>query len=684
MGLFKEIAIPLASRGVPLIPLRPKTKAAFIQGWETEASTDLQKIEAWDEQYPDANGACVAFAQPGGTWFLEIDQEGYAKQIEAQTGRKIPETFMVRSSPGRGHFYFRQTPASIAMGNTQGKDSDGKEAWSARVSNRYVVAPGSYHPTSGKQYEILRNTEILEAPDWLVQWCASQNGSAKTGHVELDDESPIVEGSRNNALTSILGKARQVLKMDAEQLFAYGVSVNQKRCNPPMSESEVRTIAYSVARYAISESVAPLMNGVPVGTNMVLSTPVGQIADMDLPEITAVPYPVFPRWVMKGTSVFDGFVDPICKKNSRYPEFMFMPAVTLILNYLALKVRIEYKNTIPSIWMVSIGRKGRVIKSSSVQDAVEYLNWAGIAGYYGGGTRNAEGRSLVWTAGSTEGLGLGMSRTNCRNAVLFYDELGNLTSKAGIENSSMSKHLLTMYESGQWANEVKKRNEAFSFEPGSYCASIIACTTDKNFHEYWSVMSGASSGMDERFFFLYQPETLIELIPQTTVNTKDAALETRKRIDKAVQKGIYSIDDMTPLEQKIGKLGNRPAIRVEKFALYFAVDLGRDSIDEECIERGLAICEYELAVKKYLATFEATTREGKLQNEIVQILQRNGGRILSRDLERAMHPLRHGTSLWFQVYSGLIRNGWMLETGNGTKGDPKMVILARVPEVEDE
>ncbi len=675
MGLFREIAEPLVVRGVPVIPLRPKTKLAFLTNWPEQATTDLKKVEQWDQDYADANGASVSLAKPDGVWFLEIDKPGYQEEIEKQVGQKIPQTFMVRSSPGKGHFYFRQTPASLAMGNTQGKDSEGKESWSARADNRYVVAPGSYHPTSGSRYEILRDAEIVPAPDWLVQWCVTNTvveSTKKTGHAELDSEELISEGGRNNALTSLLGKARQLLKMDREQLYIYGLSVNEKRCRPPLPDTEVRTIANSISGYAVKES-----------GSLVFETPTVPAETLQPIIVKPVPYPTFPRWVMDGTSIGEGFVKPICVKNTRYPEFMFMPAMVMILNYVALKVRIEDKQIIPSFYMVSIGRKGRVIKSSSVTDAVEYLQTAGIIEHGSSNTRNANGKSLIWTVGSTEGLGLEMARTNNKNAILFYDELSTLTNKAAIEGSSLQSNLLTIYESNKFSNTIKSRKESYSFEPRTYCASLIACTTDKNFHAQWSRMSGGSSGLDDRFFFLYQPEILGELTPFKLVNTVEGSMKTRKLIEKAVQQGVYRITDDTMLEMNINRLGNRVENRVEKIALFFAIDLGKDEIDESCIERALAIANYELAVKKYLAAFESTTKEGALQGEIIQLLQRNGGKVTGRELDRAMHPERHGTFLWSRVYGGLVSSGWIAESGKGTKGEPKQIILLRVPE-EDE
>jgi len=675
MGLFKEIAEPLIARGVPVIPLRPRTKIAFLSGWESLATTDPLKIEQWDQEYADANGACVAYAKPDGIWFFEIDRSGFAQQIEAETGQKLPHTFMVRSSPGRGHFYFKQTPASIAMGNKQGLDENGKELWSARVDNRYVVAPGSWHPTSGARYETLLDVPIQPAPDWLVEWCTKQvtgEPKKKTGHAELDSEDIIGEGGRNNALTSILGKARQVLKMDREQLYAYGLSVNEKRCRPPLPDSEVRTIADSISGYAVVES------GAIVFSTATVETPVPAI-------IPKTPYPTFPRWVIKGTSLGSGLVEPICSVNNSYPEFIFMPAMVLMLNYLGLKVQVQNKNLIPSLYIISIGAKGRAFKSSGVKSAIEYFGHINYVKQASGAIKNAEGRSLVWMAGSTEGLGLEMARLNCKNVVMFYDEFKTLVDKASIEKSSIAGHISAMYESSLFANTIKSRKEAFSHEAGQYCASLIACTTDTAFPEQWARMpSTGDMGLDDRFYFLYQPETFLPVKPQKYVNTVVGAQETKRLIDKAVQQQVYAMDDsMLENEMEINKMGARGAGLVEKIALYFAVDMGKKEVDESCVERALAIVKYGFAVKKYLKTFESLTKEGDLQQKIIHVLRRNGGAVTERELNRAVHPERYGTFMWGRAFQGLVSSGWIAETGDGTKGKPKQVVLMRLPE-EDE
>jgi hypothetical protein len=323
-----------------------------------------------------------------------------------------------------------------------------------------------------------------------------------------------------------------------------------------------------------------------------------------------------------------------------------------------------------------------------VNDAIRYFKFAGVVDQAGTMTRNAEGKSLVWTAGSPEGLGLEAQRTNCKNIVLFYDELSTLTSKAGIESSTLISCLLNIYESGQFANTIKARKETYSLDAGSYCASLIACTTDRNFKTLWSKMSGVTSGLNDRFFFLYQPEKLKPVSPPIAVNTAPGAMKTLQLINKAIQQGVYKITDSSPLAHAMNgdnALENRQEIRAEKLALYFAIDLGFDEITEDCIERGLALVEYERAVKRKLRPNEALTKEAQIQNDLVDyLLTREGGCSTYRDLERALHPERYGTSLWFQSYTGLQKSSQIRITGSGKRGDPKMVTLLRAPEESDD
>ena len=691
MGFYKDLAAPLAMRGIPTVPLRPKTKQAFIDGWQTLATTDISQIILWDAQYPDANCGSVAKAELGAVWFFEYDSGVVGARVGADTHQKLPDTFRVMSSPGRGHIYFRQSPASLAMGNiAQGFVKGGD--WSARVSNEYVVSPGSIHPRTNLPYEVTSEAPIIEAPQWFIDWCISQKVEKTNKNVSADPNGPkIPRGQHDDQLLSISGKLRHI-GMEEEGIYEALVEIVEKRCENYGDDylDMCRKHARNICKHDVGQDTSVRVNGRLAGSAP-STPPVAQstITDEfeDAVPIPTLPYPVFPYWVMNGTSIYEGLVKPFCDVNSRYPEFMFMPAVALFLNYIGTKVYVEGKNVIPSIFMVSVGRAGQVIKSSCVQDAITYFEHIGMVGHGDATVNNANSRALVFSAGSPEGLGKEMNRLNCKNGVLFYDELTILANKASIDSSTLTANLLLLYESGKFQGLTKSTKDNYSLLPGTYCASLIACCTDKNFALTWSKLAGKSTGLNDRFFFLYQPETLHDMSEYIAVSTVESSAKTRQLVEKAMAQKSFKIvaSDKILLNRfrKDNENQNRAAIRAEKFALYFAIDQGKDEIDGDCIEKGLALVEYELAVKKYLQIYEAATKEGALQMEVMYQLRKANGSLSMRDVYRLIHPERYGTSMWAQVYTGLIRHGWCEERGTGKKGDPKRLVVLRLPEEDD-
>jgi hypothetical protein len=666
---FYQIAEKFVGIGAYVVPAEPELKKCILDDWQNKATRDLGKVLEWSAQNPRYNVAIVGKPEIGAVWGFD-DDSGILAEYETKHGPI--GTYRTRTVSGGTHLLFKHNQASIDMGNLSAKNERNQELWSARTNNRYVISAGSVaHPHNDPEqpltaYTAIDTTAPIEAPESFIAFIRSKAGESKpTVAPEQPEGAKVHEGGRNNYLASRLGKVHQT-GVRMPELLTVGLQINEEHCVPPLPDSEVRTIAESIGKYPVKES----------GQIVFHSAPQPESEEVVIPKLNKVPYPVFPDWVMNGTSLYEGLVKPVCDVNSRIPHFMFLPAAAIMMNYLGNKIRVEQRNQIPSFFMVLIGEKGRAIKSSSVEDAIEYLNVAGFVHHAGSETRNAEGKSLVWTVGSPEGLGLEMTRTNCMNAILFYDELSGLTSKTEIDSSNLKSSLLTLYESGKFSNTIKSRKETFSLKPRTYCASLIACTTDENFEDNWSRLCGKSSGLDDRFIFLLQPQQLPELTPKIDVNTVAGAIETRNRINKAIQQQVYRFEDTTPLEAKIGVLGNRTEIRAEKWALYFAIDLGLDSITEGCVERGLAIANYEKAVKRYLGSPEAETRIAAAQIKYRRLLERKfDGRARTREMERAMNSNRYGTEGWYRIYEGLKKAGIIAEIGGGKPGVFKEVVV---------
>ena len=71
---------------------------------------------------------------------------------------------------------------------------------------------------------------------------------------EQDDDEIIKEGTRNNTLTSIGGRLR-AQGMEYDEILQQLSKINQARCEPPLPDEDVETIASSVSEYPAGEDL---------------------------------------------------------------------------------------------------------------------------------------------------------------------------------------------------------------------------------------------------------------------------------------------------------------------------------------------------------------------------------------------------------------------------------------------
>jgi Protein of unknown function (DUF3631)/Bifunctional DNA primase/polymerase, N-terminal len=255
MSSFLTIAEPLAKLGIPMTPVRSGTKRAFLPDFPTTATTDLAQIEAWDKQYPDCNGACVARAVVGEVWFFEVDSKDVLPRMKAETGQDMPVTFMVRSRPGRGHYYFRHNAASVLLGNISQTYVVGQD-WSVRTNREYVVAPGSIHPDTGLPYTALNNNPITEAPQWLIDWLLSQKvqkvGTDKA-EAPRNERGKVAHGAIHGFMLTQAGRLRNV-GLTQDEIEVALLRIVHEQCEEPIDEDKVRAMARSICIYKPGEN----------------------------------------------------------------------------------------------------------------------------------------------------------------------------------------------------------------------------------------------------------------------------------------------------------------------------------------------------------------------------------------------------------------------------------------------
>jgi putative DNA primase/helicase len=207
-----------------------------------DASTDEAKIRRWWETWEDANIG-VATGKESGIFALDVDpRKGGAESLaslEAKHG-KLPETRTVDTGGGGVHYFFKYPDFPVK--NSAGTLGPGLDIKGEGGS--IVVAP-SLH-TSGRRYRWRNDAPIADASGWLLRLLQEAQKTRANGGAAMGGAIP--EGHRNDTLMSLAGTMRR-RGMEAEEIEAALLVTNNKRCNPPLAEDEVRMIASSVCRY---------------------------------------------------------------------------------------------------------------------------------------------------------------------------------------------------------------------------------------------------------------------------------------------------------------------------------------------------------------------------------------------------------------------------------------------------
>ena len=226
------------SQGFKLLPCHgklPLTKHGF-----KDASSSAQDVERWTKAFPDG-GWGISCGSASGLTVIDVDKknEGIENFMSL-----IPEdcedsfSYVVTTPNGGLHFYFAYDPdIKTTTGLLPGVD--------VRNDGSYVVAP----PSPG--YKMRSEAPKLGG---IPKWLKSKLVGVKKPQVERtlisegDSLGDIGEGGRNAFLTRIGGSLRKY-GMEEDAIYAILETANNARCNPPVSHTELQTIARSVSRY---------------------------------------------------------------------------------------------------------------------------------------------------------------------------------------------------------------------------------------------------------------------------------------------------------------------------------------------------------------------------------------------------------------------------------------------------
>lgn len=238
-----------------------------------DATTDEAIIRDWWRKIPKCHVGIATGSASGGLVVVDFDERHGG--IDSLRDLNPPMTLVVETGNGF-HFYYQG----------DGSQRNSAELIAAGVDTRgeggYVVAPPSRH-VSGRDYRWDNQEPIVAFPQVLadrIKDAQQVKASAPDDEIIVSDPTALSEcvtSGRNNFLTQFAGRLHNAGLAEPE-LYAALRQINASRCQPPLSDREVSTIAHSVSRYPVRNPLPPIQ---PQTTQAKAATPQQPQADPD-------------------------------------------------------------------------------------------------------------------------------------------------------------------------------------------------------------------------------------------------------------------------------------------------------------------------------------------------------------------------------------------------------------------
>ena len=236
--------LPCSDRKIPMTFNRTE-KGWLWKEYKTRGLHDGE-LEALAEKFPGSNWGYIV---KRGQVIVDADSEECVDWCKAN----LPHAHR-RVKTRRGyHFWYTQGQVPISK-KMAGDDID------VLPEGNFVVMPGSVHHTGHVYTQEV--DEFIDETWWAQPKLESKHVSALIDYIAAQKEKKRKEsgegaigtGNRNNALTEEAGRIFSRLEYDTGLVEL--IEFNKKNCDPPLSRSEVETIAGSIWRNELAQRKA--------------------------------------------------------------------------------------------------------------------------------------------------------------------------------------------------------------------------------------------------------------------------------------------------------------------------------------------------------------------------------------------------------------------------------------------
>jgi len=240
-----DFALYYAKLNWPVFPLTPGGKVPAISKVRgghgcLDATLNVDQIEAWWREYPDANIG-VATGRRSGLLAIDVDPRATPQWLASLRELELPQTFTVRTASGGFHLYLALPADSrITIGAALLPGID----W--RGNGGYIVAAGSV--VNDATYTIAKNLPIAPAPSGLLKRIEAHKKFPRP--VRSSDGHYVIPDSQRNATLFAMACLLRRFGIELNPIIESLRAVNADQCDPALADEELRTIAASAVRYA--------------------------------------------------------------------------------------------------------------------------------------------------------------------------------------------------------------------------------------------------------------------------------------------------------------------------------------------------------------------------------------------------------------------------------------------------
>jgi hypothetical protein len=323
---------------------------------------------------------------------------------------------------------------------------------------------------------------------------------------------------------------------------------------------------------------------------------------------------IFPSHVMTGTA---GQFAEVYGANLETPrEFLFISYLTCLGSVLSRRLTLASEiQPQPRLFTLLLGQSADERKSTALKIVSEHFKDA------------MDQFDVCWGVGSAEGLQKRLEKVQ-NGLLLCLDEFKQFVAKCKIQSSVLLPCVNTLFESNRYESRTKTTNinltEAY--------LSLLAASTVQTYERTWD-SSFTDIGFNNRLFLV--PGTALRKHSFPEKISDQDKLILKKNLGEVLRHvGGHSELDMTPSAKRLYHSwymdGERSihAKRLDTYALrlmsLLAVNDLKNEVDEETIKKVIALCDWQLQVRKLHDPIDADNKVARMEEKIRRQLKSRG------------------------------------------------------------